>query len=547
MKPASRTTPGWIARSGTALLLLTLTLACGGGERPGPAAEHTAEGDAHGPARGGTAVLGSITDVDAWNEYLSRQTFAVGLLRRVYLGLAQELGDASDHPPSYAPLLAESWQPSEDGLELTFRLREASWSDGEPIDAGDVRFTWQAQTSEHVPWIGADSKTRIRDVEIVDARTVRFHFDGDYPHQFVDAIEGGILPEHVFGAVPFEGWKDHDWSAATVASGPFVPAAHRPGEQLELARNPHYFREGRPYFDRVVVRIVPDISNLITQLRAGDIDYIENVPHWDARTLAGDPSLQIAPFSYANYDFIGWNGARAPFDDAEVRRALTMAIDRQALVDELMAGHGAVGRGPAPSAWWGADPSLQPLPYDPEAARAILRDKGFRTAEGEAGETLRLTLLTNAGNRTREDALVKIQAHLARIGVEAAIQPLEMRTMRGQVVSGDFDGYLGGWVFSGKVDLRGLFESTATPPNGMNIVTYANPEVDALFAELAEASSWDSMSPLLSRIQSRIATDQPYSFLYEAQRVAAHSSSLQGVRLDVPSDPLMHLADYWRL
>ena len=82
---------------------------------------------------------------------------------------------------------------------------------------------------------------------------------------------------------------------------------------------------------------------------------------------------------------------------------------------------------------------LQPLPYDPEAARSILRAKGYATAEGEAGETLSVTLLTNAGNRTREDALVKIQAHLAKVGVDVSIQPLEMRTMRGQVVSGDFD------------------------------------------------------------------------------------------------------------
>ncbi len=409
-----------------------------------------------------------------------------------------------------------------------------------------MRFTWQAQTNEHVPWIGADSKTRIRDVEVVDRRTARFHFDAVYPYQFLDAVEGGIVPRHVFGEVPFEQWKDHDWATAQVGSGPFVPAAHRPGEQLELVRNPNYYRAGRPYFDRIVVRVVPDITNLVTQLRSGEIDYLENIPLRDARRLAADGKISVIPFDYANYEFIGWNGAKPPFDNVEVRRALTMAIDRQALVDELMAGHAKVGTGPAPSTWWGADTTLEPLPFDPQAARSTLRAHGYATAEGESGEKLSLTLLTNAGNRTREDALVKIQAQLAQVGVDVRIQPLEMRTMRGQIVSGDFDGYLGGWVFAGKIDLYGLFESDAAPPNGMNIVSYANDQVDALFVQLAEADRWEAMSPILSEIQTRIAADQPYSFLYEAKRVAAHSTTVAGVEIDVPSDPLIHLADYYR-
>lgn len=514
--------------------------ACGGrDEAPAQPVDAT-------PKAGGTLVIGSISDVDSWNEYISQQSFANFLLRRVYLRLAELKPGPLSHPDGYEPSLAESWEASEDGLSLTFHLREVSWSDGTPIGAQDVRFTWQAQTSEHVPWIGAASKTRIRDVEVIDARTVRFHFDAVYPYQFLDAVEGGIVPEHVFGEIPFERWKDHDWLSAKVGSGPFVPSSHRPGEQLELVRNPNYYVSGRPYFDRIVVRIVPDISNLVTQLRSGEIDYLENIPYRDAQRLGEDGKIVVVPFDYANYEFIGWNGAKAPFDDAEVRRALTLAIDRQALVDELMAGHGKVGTGPAPSTWWGANTSLQPLPYDPEAARSILRAKGYATAEGEAGETFRLTLLTNAGNRTREDALIKIQAHLAKVGVEVSIQPLEMRTMRGQVVSGDFDGYLGGWVFAGKIDLQNLFDSAAAPPNGMNIVSYANDEVDALFTRLAKADRWDALPPILAEIQTRIAADQPYSFLYEAKRIAAHSSSLAGVRIDVPSDPLIHLAEYWR-
>ena len=185
-------------------------LACGGGD------EAPAQPVGEAPKPGGTLVIGSISDVDSWNEYISQQSFANFLLRRVYLRLAEQKPGPLSHPNDYEPSLAESWEASKDGLSLTFRLREVSWSDGTPIGAEDVRFTWQAQTSEHVPWIGAASKTRIRDVEVVDARTIRFHFDAVYPYQFLDAIEGGILPKHVFGEIPFERWKDHDWLSAKV-------------------------------------------------------------------------------------------------------------------------------------------------------------------------------------------------------------------------------------------------------------------------------------------------------------------------------------------
>ena len=225
-----------------AFALLACACACGGG-------------------RGGALVVGSTVDADAWNEYVSQQTFAINLLRRIYARLAQEQGDASEHPPSFEPLLATSWSFSADGLTLTFKLRDATWSDGTPLTAGDVRFTWTAQTSPEVGWTGASFKERIKDVEVVDPHTVAFRFDRAYPEMLADAIEGGILPEHVFGRVPFAGWRTNDWSQVRIGSGPFLLESWRPGEEIVLVRNPRYVNSDRPLLDKVVVRIVPDIGN----------------------------------------------------------------------------------------------------------------------------------------------------------------------------------------------------------------------------------------------------------------------------------------------
>jgi peptide/nickel transport system substrate-binding protein len=525
-------------------LLLASLVGCGGPAEPEPpqAAERQ-------PRMGGTAVLGSISDVDSWNEYTSQQSFASNVLRRIYLRLADDTGRGLEDPRYFEPSLAEGWEQAEDGLAITFRLREAQWSDGVPITADDVRFTWEAQTHPSIPWPGAENKRRIADVEVLDERTVRFRFDERYPYQFADAVEGGILPRHVHGQVPFEEWLTHDWSQTKIGSGPFLLERHDPQQQIVLTRNLHYYRDGLPRLDRVVVRIVPDVLGLLTQLETGEIDWIDGIPPRDAERLTGDDAVSIEPFDYPAYDFIGWNQARAPFDSAELRRALTLAIDRGALVQDLLYGYGHIASRPVPSSWWGADDSIDPLPYDPEQARGLLEAAGYRTRRADGtvvpGETLHIEMLTNNGNRLRRDALVRIQEQLRQVGIEAELRPMEPKALRQQVSSGDYDAFLGGWVFVGRIDLDVLFGADRVPPHGLNVVRYRSSSLDTLLERVRQADSASEMTDPLSQVQHQVHEDQPYTLLYETQRIAAHGPRLRGVTIDVPSDPLARLEEFW--
>lgn len=502
--------------------------------------------EVQGPSRGGTAVLGSISDVDSWNEYTSRQDFAAKLHRRLFLRLAREQGDGQTGPASYEPQLAESWTLSDDGRSLTFRLRPARWSDGKPITAADVRFTWTAQTASDVAWVGVTAKDHVADVEVLDESTVTFHFDSVYPHQLADAVEGGILPEHVYGEIPFEQWRTYDWSKLTVGSGPFLLERYEPGHEIVLRRNSRYFREGLPYLDKVVIRIVPDEGNLVTQLRSGDIDYFEGLAPRDASRLSSDRDISLVSFDYPKYDYIGWNGSKPPFDDSRLRKALTLGIDRAGLVEELLYGFGRISKGPLLSFWWSANRDLDPWPYDPEQARSILAELGYDTRNDDGstvdrGKPLELELITNAGNRLREAMTVKIQEQLSRVGVVVHLRTLEMKTLVGRCMSGDFDAYLGGWTLLGKPDLKPIFGSEFTPPRGANVVHYDSPEIDRLLARLEQAADWQAMKQVFDEIQQRIHLDQPYTFLYETKRVAAYGPRLVGMQIDIPSDPLARL------
>ena len=529
------------------ILLLTLTLlflmaGCGGdGESTGP--DRALE-----PVSGGTAVIGVISDLDSWNEYLANQTSSLKVLRRIYLPLARENRDGNGEAPALEPRVAESWTTSSDGRAVTFYLREMNWSDGTPVTADDVRFTWTAQVAEEVAWSSADVKSAIRDVRVDDERTVTFILNRTYPEMMADIITGGILPRHIFGKVPFANWQTHDWSTARVGCGPFLLQRYRPGEEVSLTRNPGFYRQDLPRLDRVVYRIVPDLGNLMLQLQAGTVDLVDGIPPWQAEALVSARSLNVREVRNLGYDYIGWNATRPPLDDPEIRKALTMAVDREGIVEELLYGHGNVSSGPVPRSYRVAV-NGNAWPYDPDKSRRILAAKGFKLNAGilqRNGKPFEIEMTTNAGNELRNMVMVRVQEQLKQVGVDVRLlPPMQMGAFVARNKSGDFDAYVAGWSFEGKVELRSLFASSSMPPAGYNVVGYKSAEFDDALDALEAAPTIPLMAGALQRIHDRIHADQPYTFLFESSRLVASSTRLHDLALNVPGDALAELEQAW--
>ena len=491
-----------------------------------PAAEHPK-----------TAVIGTTEDFEAVNELIAEgSSFNSGIIHRIFLQLVSEQADSATGPATFEPRLASSWEFSEDRLALTFELRDdVLWSDGEPVTAEDVRFSWQAHTSPEVEWSYAFTKRAILDVEVLDDHRVRFHFTAASATQLEDVNEGVVLPEHVWSRLPFVEWRQQpQWfSDNLVTSGPFLLESWRPQQRLTLVRNPNYFETGLPKLERVVFQFIPEPANLVSQFLSGDLDLVPRVSPADAARIEEHPDLRLLPYKTRQFTFITWNTLRPEFAKAEVRRALALAIDRATIVDTLWHGHAKVGSSPIVSTFWAYNDKLVPWAHDPEEARRILDAHGWIDRDGDGirerdGEPFSFELTTNPGDQTRWDAMQMIRAQLSEVGIEVLPRRIEYKALNVLNLDHDYDATVTAFLMDTTLDLSYAFHSDAAE-NGYNFGAYKNAEVDRLIEEVNAQLDPRNAEPLLHRIQEILHQEQPVLFLWEPDSLVAARVDLENV------------------
>jgi len=483
----------------------------------------SAHGDPADPALDAkTLVVGTRVDPKTLNPLAISASEGHQVAGLIFLKLLQEQDDFM----SFKPQLARTWTVSPNGLDVTFVLRDdARWSDGVPVTAEDVRFTWELQVDTTVAWPGASIKSKIRDVEVKDAHTVVFHFREAYLYQVMDANDGVILPKHLLGAIPRRDLKASPFGRAPVGNGPYRLARWESGQYLELVANETYFGR-KPRVERVVFKFVPDAVTLVLQLRAGEIDLLESVQTGDLASIrAARPDIVVHTVPSRRLSFIAWNLTRAPFADREVRRALTAAIDRAELVRAVWGEYARECTSPIVPLLWAYDPGIPPIRFDPEAARASLATLGFKDHDGDGildrdGHPFEFELLVNDA-QNRIDVVTIVQAQLKQAGIKVNLRVMEYGAYIERVLATDYDAAFVEWKSVTKVDLTGLFHTRSFRPKGYNFFSYSNPEVDRLIDEALTKVDKADAKAIWDRVQRIVYDDQPCTFLAVPQELTA--------------------------
>lgn len=492
--------------------------------------------------QGGTAVISRVSDFDAFNQFVSTDYDTGQVLRFMLYTPLVRLNSEME----YEPYLAESMSMSEDGLELTFRLRDdARWHDGTPVTADDVVWSVEMYMDPALAYANTQYFQFVENVEKFDDHTVVFHFNAAHSDALADFLDWEPMPKHLLEEVGVSNMRNTSFNRNPVGNGPFRFVSWTPNQQVVFEANED-FMLGRPNLDRVVVRIIPEQTTELTELLTGNLDLIRGVQPAEAAGVENSSIARLLQYESRSYTYLAWNTANPLFEDARVRRAMTMAIDRQQIVDALLYGYGRVAVSDVLPFQWQFNEKLEPWPHNPQAARELLAEAGWADSNGDGvldkdGRPFRFTLETNQGNDLREDIIVIVQNNLKAIGVNAQPRLAEWNSLIDRLKRKDFDAVVSGWSVDFKFDPS---ETLGCDAGVYNYPAYCNPEADALVRTALTTLDNDEAQPLWNRYQEIIHQDQPYTFLYYLDERLGVSRRLQGVEADARGH-LLSIQDWW--
>lgn len=489
-------------------------------------------------AEGGTAVVGTAAGPTSLLPPFAGVALDFEIGGWLYLALNYGIWEDGglSYPQGHDLALARAWD--QEGRRLTYSLNtEHRWSDGQPIRAADVVFTYGLLADPELGLPLSAAASRIDSVVAVDDSTVTFHFEIEYPGMLFDTGVG-ILPAHVYESMPPAEMPaygaDLPEGAQLVVSGPFQLEMWQPGERIVLARNPEALTQ--PRLDRVAFQILPDETTRLAALRAGEVNAAEVGSFHAVSRLVGEPGYQIERMPQRGYDYIAWNpGTHPAFADARVRHALSLAIDRRVLIESLqMSGFAEPAHGPYGSLFTQLVPVISGPLYDPEQAGLLLDASGWVDSDQDGvrdhqGFDLEFELVTTSGNDRREDAAEIIQSQLSRIGVRANIVFQELGSLFARAQARDYEALLMGWQVGLDPDISFFWADSQSP---VNFVAYDNPRVTALIDTALESASASEAAPYWQAAAGQIAADYPYAFLWFFDQILAVGPSVGGVDVD---------------
>jgi peptide/nickel transport system substrate-binding protein len=455
--------------------------------------------------------MSSIGDASYLNPILAQDSASSEINGLVFNGLIKY----DRNLEHFVGDLAESWKiKAGPQPEITFFLRKGVlWHDGKEFTAEDAEFTFRKIMDEKTNTVRRSDYELVKKAEVLDPYT----FKVTYSQPFSPGLgtwSMGIIPKHLLNKGDI---NTTSFNGSPIGTGPFRFVEWVSDEKIVVEANSHYF-EGRPKLDRIIYRIIPDSSLSEMELLTGGIDDY-GVSPFQYRRMKETPFLNVYSQPSLGYTYIGYNLQNPLFQDKRVRQALTYAINREEIVQYVLNGLGTVANGPFPPHLWYSNPNVKPFPYDPEKARQLLAEAGWKKNESDGilrkdGMPFRFKLITNSGNDTRRDVGVLAQRAFKELGIDVKLELYEWSVFLKNFINPKaFDACILGWSLSPDPDDYQIWHSSQIE-KGFNFVSYRNPEVDRLWEEGRREYDVEKRKRIYWRINELMADDQPYTFLF---------------------------------
>jgi peptide/nickel transport system substrate-binding protein len=488
-------------------------------------------------APGGTIIIAAAGDPsDLFPAYVNDENGRIvqDLVFDRLAEIDQSLTTIGDK--AFTPRLARRWAWAPDSLSVAFEIDpRARWHDGQPVTARDVRYSYRVFLDPKVGSPVAPLLSNLDSVSVRDSLTAVVWFKKRTPEQFYDvAYQLIVMPEHVYGSIPMEQLHTSEATRHLVGSGQFRLREWKPGERIELVADTANYR-GRPKLDRVVLSRIDVPATGEAQVLTGQADFMEAIPPDDAGKLDSNSFVRPVVVPQNAYAFMGMNpydpknrnAPNAIFSDRRVRRALSMVVDRRAMLHNVFGDKGRLGHGPFPITLSVADTTLRVPPFDTAAAAALLDSAGWRRGtEGmrsKGGRPLRFSLMVPSTSAPRKVYAQLLQEQFKRFaGAAVDIDILDRNAYQARLDAYDFDAVMHAFgTDPSPVGGRQNWATAGIGANGQNVLRYSNPTVDALFDSVAASFDAAQTKALAARAFQRIIDDAPAIWLYDYVNIDA--------------------------
>ncbi|MBV8172340.1 MAG: hypothetical protein JO219_10475 [Candidatus Eremiobacteraeota bacterium] len=546
-------TPGAGGRR-RSLALFAAALACAlCGSACTKIATSTAPGGNQSWTRHGTLRIGSYEELDNLDPILSTELFVSDVCQLLYSGLI-DYNDNGEPIPDVAlavPTLANHGV-SPDGKTITYHLRRnVKFSDGVPLTAADVKFTWQQimnpdnNSSTRYPY------DHVASIDTPDPYTVIVHlktplspFVGFFMR---NGILGSIIPKHLLDTYP--NLNRLAFSTAPVGSGPFVVTHYQPGVELDLRANPDYWR-GPPKLKAIEYHIIPNQNTLLTQISTHEIDFYFDAPEVQYALLKSLKGVRVTARPNQTFEHISFNCRRAPLDDVRVRQAIAYSIHWDALARNVYLGLGLPGMADIAPSSWAYDSSISAYPFDPARARELFAGAGWKAGSdgmlAKDGQPLQLTITTVAGVTTREKAEELIQQDLRHAGIDLSVKNDHANMLfatygaNGIFARGRFDIGLYAWSYTvPEPDDTQTLGPDQVPPDGQNYTFCADALIGQYQREARTSYDRAVRRAALLKLQRREHEIVPRHTIIWRANIDAVNTDMKGFR------PAPAVSDFW--
>jgi peptide/nickel transport system substrate-binding protein len=453
-----------------------------------------------GALAGGTLKIAREQDNTTFDPILTIQNADIWVMDNMNAGLVRVTKDGLGLEPD----LAKEWAISDDDKTYTFKLRDGlKFSDGSPLTAGDVKFSLE-RLRDRQDSVMASMYGIVAAIETPDEATVVIHLN-EPSAPFLSTLAmfaASVVPE---AAVKAAG---EDFGSEPVGAGAFKLDEWRRGDRVILVRNHDYWEDGRVKLDGVEWVYIPNDNTRMLKLQAAEVDAAIFVPFNQIDTLQQNPDIQVHLDPSSREDHLLINHAHEPLGDVQVRRAICMAIDRQAIVKAVLFGHGQVANSFIPAGALYHNDANPTCTYDPGAAGKLLTQAGV-------GDDLELKLLIAAGNSIDDQTAVLIKDMLSKVGIATNIVKEEQGQEWNTLTAGDYDLSLSYWTNDIiDPDEKATFSLYGKDENKSYYTRYENPKVTALIDQGRVTMEPDQRREIYDQMQKIASQDVNWVDLY---------------------------------